>query len=256
MTNERRIGLVTGAGSGIGRASALAFARTGAHVLVTDVDEVGGAETVRLIEADGGSTAFRRVDITVEAEVEAMVAAIVAEHGRLDFAHNNAGHGGSPTLTADYSTEEWNRLVALNLTGTWLCLKYEIPAMLAQCGGSIVNTASTFGLVAVSGMAAYVATKHGVVGLTKAAALDYATQGIRVNAICPGATRTPQLEQFWADVDPDDPEAVGRGYEAREPIGRLGTPAEIAEAAVWLCSDSASFVTGHALAADGGWLAQ
>ncbi|WP_198519621.1 SDR family oxidoreductase [Microbacterium sp. BR1] len=194
--------------------------------------------------------------MTLDDDVARMVGAAIESYGTLDYAHNNAGHGGSPTLLADYTRQEWDRLVALNLTAMWACLREEIQVMRDVPGAAIVNTASTFGLVAVEGMAAYVATKHGVVGLTRAAALDYAQSGLRINAICPGATRTPQLEQFWMDVDPDDPEAVGRQYVAREPIGRLGTPEEIAAGAVWLCSPAASFVTGHALALDGGWLAQ
>ncbi len=255
QAERRRVAVVTGAGSGIGRASSVALAREAA-VVVADVDEEGGAETVRRIQTAGGEAAFLRVDVTREEDVQALVAFAVERYGRLDVAHNNVGHGGSPTLTADYERAEWDRLLALNLTSTWLCLKHEIPQMLAQGGGAIVNTASTFGQVAVPGMCAYIATKHGVIGLTKAAAVEYAEAGVRINAICPGATRTPQLEAFWADVDPADPEGVGETYAAREPIGRLGRPEEIAEAVVWLCSDAASFVTGHAMAVDGGWLAQ
>jgi NAD(P)-dependent dehydrogenase (short-subunit alcohol dehydrogenase family) len=252
----RRVAVVTGAASGIGRASALAFAGQGDAVVVSDIDEAGGEETVRRIRDGGGEASFVRADVTDEADVEALVSGTVDRYGRLDVAHNNAGHGGSPALTADYAREDWDRLIALNLTGTWLCLKHEIPQMLAGGGGAIVNTASTFGMVGVQGMCAYVASKHGVVGLTKAAALEYAAQGVRVNAICPGATRTPQLEAFWADIDPADPESVGAQYVAKEPIGRLGRPEEIAAAVVWLCSDAASFVTGHPMVADGGWLAQ
>lgn len=250
------VALVTGAGSGIGRASAMAFAERGDAVVVSDIDEPAGRETAEVIAASGGEAAFIRVDVTDEADIKALVDFAVERFGGLDYAHNNAGHGGSPTSLLDYDRSEWDRLVSLNLTSIWLCLKYEIPAMLARGKGAIVNTASTFGMVGVRGMCAYVATKHGVVGLTKAAALEHADQGVRVNAICPGATRTPQLEQFFAELSDGDVEAAAGDYIAREPIGRLGDPKEIAAAVMWLCSDDASFVTGHPLVVDGGWLAQ
>jgi NAD(P)-dependent dehydrogenase (short-subunit alcohol dehydrogenase family) len=242
--------LVTGGGSGLGRASAIALARAGATVTVADVDEQGGKETVTLVFEAGGDADFVRADVTQADEVEAMVDKTVARWGRLDCALNNAGTTGVSAPTADYTLEDWNRALALNLTGVFLCLKYEIPAMLER-GGAIVNMASGAGLVGFAGLPAYVASKHGVVGLTRAAALEYASQGLRVNAICPGSTRTPMLEGFMGGD-----EQVERMMTRAVPLGRLGRPEEIADAVVWLCSDAASFVVGHALAVDGGSVIQ
>ena len=248
---EGKAALVTGGGSGLGRASAIALARAGATVTVADVDEQGGKETVTLvIEEVGGDADFVRADVTQADEVEAMVDKTVARWGRLDCALNNAGTTGVSAPTADNTLEDWNRAIALNLTGVFLCLKYEIPAMLEH-GGAIVNMASGAGLVGFAGLPAYVASKHGVVGLTRAAALEYASQGLRVNAICPGSTRTPMLEGFMGGD-----EQVERMMTRAVPLGRLGRPEEIADAVVWLCSDAASFVVGHALAVDGGSVIQ
>jgi len=248
---EGKAALVTGGGSGLGRASAIALARAGATVTVADVDEQGGKETVTLVlEEAGGDADFVRADVTQADEVEAMVDKTVARWGRLDCALNNAGTTGVSAPTADYKLEDWNRALALNLTGVFLCLKYEIPAMLER-GGAIVNMASGAGLVGFAGLPAYVASKHGVVGLTRAAALEYASQGLRVNAICPGSTRTPMLEGFMGGD-----EQVERMMTRAVPLGRLGRPEEIADAVVWLCSDAASFVVGHALAVDGGSVIQ
>jgi NAD(P)-dependent dehydrogenase (short-subunit alcohol dehydrogenase family) len=248
---EGKAALVTGGGSGLGRASAIALARAGATVTVADVDEQGGKETVTLVlEEAGGDADFVRADVTQADEVEAMVDKTVARWGRLDCALNNAGTTGVSAPTADYTLEDWNRAIALNLTGVFLCLKYEIPAMLER-GGAIVNMASGAGLVGFAGLPAYVASKHGVVGLTRAAALEYASQGLRVNAICPGSTRTPMLEGFMGGD-----EQVERMMTRAVPLGRLGRPEEIADAVVWLCSDAASFVVGHALAVDGGSVIQ
>jgi len=248
---EGKAALVTGGGSGLGRASAIALARAGATVTVADVDEQGGKETAGLVfEEAGGDADFVRADVTRADEVEAMVDKAVARWGRLDCALNNAGTTGVSAPTADYTLEDWNRAIALNLTGVFLCLKYEIPAMLER-GGAIVNMASGAGLVGFAGLPAYVASKHGVVGLTRAAALEYASQGLRVNAICPGSTRTPMLEGFMGGD-----EQVERMMTRAVPLGRLGRPEEIAEAVVWLCSDAASFVVGHALAVDGGSVIQ
>lgn len=248
---EGKAALVTGGGSGLGRASAIALARAGATVTVADVDEQGGNETtVLVLEEAGGDADFVRADVTQADEVEAMVDKTVGRWGRLDCALNNAGTTGASAATADYTLEDWNRAIALNLTGVFLCLKYEIPAML-EGGGAIVNMASGAGLVGFAGLPAYVASKHGVVGLTRAAALEYASQGLRVNAICPGSTRTPMLEGFMGGD-----EQVERMMTRAVPLGRLGRPEEIAEAVVWLCSDAASFVVGHALAVDGGSVIQ
>jgi NAD(P)-dependent dehydrogenase (short-subunit alcohol dehydrogenase family) len=248
---EGKAALVTGGGSGLGRASAIALARAGATVTVADVDEEGGKETAALVSEEAGVDAeFVRADVTQADEVQAMVDKTVARWGRLDCALNNAGTTGASAPTADYTLEDWNRAIALNLTGVFLCLKYEIPVML-EGGGAIVNMASGAGLVGFAGLPAYVASKHGVVGLTRAAALEYASQGLRVNAICPGSTRTPMLEGFMGGD-----EQVERMMTRAVPLGRLGRPEEIAEAVVWLCSDAASFVVGHALAVDGGSVIQ
>ena len=248
---EGKAALVTGGGSGLGRASAIALARAGATVTVADVDEQGGKETAALVsEEAGGDADFVRADVTQAGEVEAMVDKAVARWGRLDCALNNAGTTGVSAPTADYTLDDWNRAIALNLTGVFLCLKYELPAMLER-GGAIVNMASGAGLVGFPGLPAYVASKHGVVGLTRAAALEYASQGVRVNAICPGSTRTPMLEGFMGGD-----EQVERMMTRAVPLGRLGRPEEIAEAVVWLCSDAASFVVGHSLAVDGGSVIQ
>jgi NAD(P)-dependent dehydrogenase (short-subunit alcohol dehydrogenase family) len=248
---DGKVALVTGGGSGIGRASALAFARAGAKVVVADVVADGGQETVRLITAAGGEGRFIKTDVSKAAEVEALIKQIVATYGRLDCAYNNAGVEGTFVSTVEYSEADWDRVLAINLKGVWLCMKYEIAQMLQQGGGAIVNTASGAGLVGVVGLSAYVASKHGVVGLTKTAALEYAKAGIRVNAVCPGVIQTPMVARLTRSR-PDLSEAL----VAAEPMGRTGKPEEIAEAAVWLCSDAASFVTGHAMSVDGGYVAQ
>ena len=248
---EGKIALVTGGGSGIGRATALTFAREGAKVVVADVVVEGGEETVRLIKAAGGEALFVKADMAKAAEVEAMVQKAAATYGRLDCAHNNAGIEGATGRTADYREEDWDRVISINLTGVWFCLKYEIAQMLKQGGGAIVNTASDAGLLGVPQMPAYVASKHGVVGLTKTAALEYAKAGIRVNAVCPGVIKTPMVDRITG-------QRAGRAERmaAAEPVGRMGKPEEIAEAVVWLCSDAASFVTGLPMPVDGGIIAQ
>ena len=242
-----KVALVTGGGSGIGRASALTFAREGAKVVVADVVVEGGEETVRLIQQRGGEAIFVKTDVSRAAEVEALVARAVQTYGRLDCAHNNAGIEGAAATTIDYAEDAWERVIAINLKGVWLCMKYEIPHLLKQGGGAIVNTASTAGLVGYRGGAAYVASKHGVVGLTKTAALEYTKAGVRVNAVCPGAIDTPMMGRITGHR----PQRAER-MAASEPVGRMGRPEEIAEAVVWLCSEAASFVTGHAMAVDGG----
>ncbi len=248
---DGKVALVTGAGSGIGRATALAFARDGAKVVAADIVVEGGEETASLIREAGGEATFVKADVSQAADVEALVARVVSTYGRLDCAHNNAGIEGMMASTADQTEAMWDRVIAVNLTGVWLCMKYEIPQMLKQGGGAIVNTASGAGLIGVPTMPAYVASKHGVVGLTKTAALEYAKSGIRVNAVCPGIIQTPMVERLVTEQP-----QLGEALVAAEPIGRTGQPEEIAEAVVWMCSEAASFVTGHAMSVDGGYVAQ
>ena len=248
---DGKVALVTGAASGIGRATALAMAREGANIVVADVVVEAGEETARLIREGGGEGRFIRADVSREAEVEALIGAAVDAYGRLDCAHNNAGVEGVIARTADFTEELWDQVIDVNLKGVWLCMKHEIRQMLAQGGGAIVNTASAAGLVG-GPTAPYSASKHGVVGLTKSAAIEYARLGIRVNAVCPGVIRTPMLQRAFRMSEQE--------LEARmttiEPIGRLGSPEEVAEAVVWLCSDAASFVTGVAMPVDGGLVAR
>ncbi len=260
-----KVALVTGGGSGIGRASCFAFAREGARVAVADVDMAGAEETVRLIEEAGGSgVGFRvdvtkaggsgvgfRVDVTKAGEVESLVERVVEEFGRLDCAFNNAGVGGKVMNTHEYPEDDWDRVIDVNLKGVWLCMRYEIPVMLRQGGGAIVNTASIYGLSGAGGYIAYNAAKHGVVGVTKTAALEYAEVGIRVNAMCPGYILTPMTIP-GIEANPE----LERRMVSQTPMGRMGKPEEIAEAVVWLCSDGASFVTGHTMTPDGGYMAQ
>ena len=248
---DGKIALITGAGSGIGRASALTFAREGAKVAVADKQVDGGQETVRMVEAAGGTASFIEVDVSDATSVKAMVNATVETYGRIDCAYNNAGIEGQVAPTDSYADNMFDKVIAVNLTGVWLCMKYEIPRLLEQGGGAIVNTASGAGLIGVAGLSAYVASKHGVIGLTKTAALEYAKSGIRVNAVCPGLIQTPMVERLTADQP-----QLGEALVAMEPVGRTGRPEEIAESVVWLCSDAASFVTGHAMSVDGGFVAQ
>lgn len=244
---ENKVALVTGSASGIGRASALAFAGEGARVVVTDILITNGEETVRMIQAAGGEATFIKTDVSQASTVEALVNRAVATYGRLDCAHNNAGIEGGVASTVECTEENWDRVLSINLKAVWLCMKHEIAHMLKQGGGVIVNTASIAGLVGFQNMPAYVAAKHGVVGLTKTAALEYAKAGIRVNAICPGSVRTPMNERLIGG----DPQAEA-DMDAMQPLGRRAAPEEIAAAAIWLCSDAASFVTGLPMAVDGG----
>src|SRR5512133_835607 len=248
---EKKVALVTGAAAGSGRQSALAFAREGATVAVVDVTEAGGNETVSLIQGAGGTAKFFRCDVSKAAEVEKLVKDVVAAFGRIDCAHNNAGIEGKQAATADCTEETWDRTIAVNLKGVFLCLKYEIPQMLKQGGGAIVNTASVAGLVGFVGLPAYNASKGGVIQLTRGAALEFAKQNVRVNAVCPGVIKTPMVDRITGGT----PEGEA-AFAAGEPVGRLGKPEEIATAVVWLCTDEASFVTGIPMPVDGGWVAQ
>jgi NAD(P)-dependent dehydrogenase (short-subunit alcohol dehydrogenase family) len=248
---EGKAALVTGSGSGIGRATALLFAREGARVIVSDVNVSGAEETVAAIQKKGGEARFIRCDVSKPTEVEALIRGAVEAFGRLDCAVNNAGISGAIGPTGDYPEEAWDRVIATNLTGVWLCMKQEIQQMLKQGGGSIANTASVAGLVGFPMAPAYTAAKHGVVGLTKVAALEYAKANIRINAVCPGLVRTPMI----TDTTSKNPQ-IEQALIAEEPVGRMADPEEIAEALVWLCSGAASFITGAALPVDGGAVAR
>ncbi len=242
-----KVALITGGASGIGRASALAFAAEGAHVVVADVNTPGGEETVEMIRAHGGTALFVRTDISQAADVEALIDHTIATYGRLDYAHNNAGIMGGFAPTADWTEAQWDAVMNVNLKGTWLCMKYEIAQMLKQGSGAIVNTASSLSVGAFPTLVGYVTSKHGIIGLTKTAALDYARAGIRINAICPGLTDTPMFRQSTQS----DTNLMEQAL-AREPLGRAAQPSEMAAAAIWLCSPVASFVNGHAMIVDGG----
>ena len=251
MLLEGKVALVTGGSSGIGRAAALAFAREGAKVAVADVDIRGGEETARLIEDTGGDAIFVATDVSISSQVASLVSDCVGRFGRLDCAFNNAGITVTTrTLMADLTEDEFDRLIGINLKGVWLCMKSEIPVMIQQGGGVIVNTSSTAGLKGSRGLSSYVASKHGVIGLTKSAALEYADTGIRVNAVCPGPIRTPLTEAVMAHNA-----GAEELYVSRAPLGRMGRPEEVAEAVIWMCSDAASFVTGHTMTVDGGGVA-
>jgi NAD(P)-dependent dehydrogenase (short-subunit alcohol dehydrogenase family) len=243
-----KVAFVTGAGGGIGRAAALAFAREGASVVVADVSEKENQETARMIEEQGQQALVLRCDVSRVEDVKAALDKTGAAFGRLDFAFNNAGiEPRKPAPTADYDLEEWDRIIDIDLRGVFLCMKYEVPLMLKHGGGAIVNTSSGAGVIGIKGSPAYTAAKHGVIGLTRAAALDYAAQNIRVNAVCPGYIETPMMTRFTGGT------AEGRAKViSEEPVGRMGTAEEIASAVVWLCSDVAKFVIGSAMVIDGG----
>jgi NAD(P)-dependent dehydrogenase (short-subunit alcohol dehydrogenase family) len=242
-----KVAFVTGAASGIGRATALAFASAGAAVVVADVSDESNQETARLIENQGGRVLAVRCDVTRSEDVEDALRRTVGAFGRLDIAFNNAGVEQPVEPAAEVTEEQWDRIVDINLRGVFLCMRHEIPLMLECGGGAIVNTSSGAGVTAVKGQAAYTAAKHGVVGLTRAAALDYAQENIRVNAVCPGIIDTAMMERFTGDTTEGRQRVIGQ-----EPVGRMGTPEEIAAAVLWLCSDAAAFVVGHALVIDGG----
>ncbi len=246
-----KVALITGASSGIGRATALAFAREGAFVAVADWQSDGGMQTVSLIEKMGKKAVFIRCDVSKGSDVKNMLNKIIDTYGKLNFAFNNAGIEGEQGLTADTSEENWNRVLDINLKGTWLCMKYEIPLMLKQGGGSIVNCSSIAGVIGFPGIPAYTASKHAVLGLTKTAALEYAKSNLRINAVCPGVIQTPMIDRFTHG----EAQALKQLSDG-EPVGRVGKPEEIAQAVLFLCSDAASFVTGHPMVVDGGWIAQ
>lgn len=248
---EGKVALITGAGSGIGRATAKIFAREGAKIVLADVVEDGGLQTLAMIGDSGRDAIFIKTDVSRESDVEAAVAKAVSTYGRLDCAFNNAGIEGQGSLTHECTTENWNRVIAIDLTGVWLCMKAEIAQLLKQGnGGAIVNTSSGAGLAGVKGMPAYVAAKHGVAGLTKSAAIEYGRHKIRVNAVCPGPIRTPMMERLLGER-PDAEARFARGG----PLKRLGEAEEIGETVAWLCSDRASYVTGLPMPVDGGFMA-
>jgi NAD(P)-dependent dehydrogenase (short-subunit alcohol dehydrogenase family) len=247
-----KVAFVTGAGSGIGRETTIAFAREGAKVVAADVSEQSNQETASLIEKEGGQAIAVRCDVTKAEEVKSAVAKTIEAFGRLDFAFNNAGiEPRNPAPTAEYDEEEWNRIIDINLRGVFLCMKHEIPLILKQGGGAIVNTSSGAGVIGIKGSPAYTAAKHGVIGLTRAAALDYAAQNLRINAICPGYIDTPMMGRFTGGTPEGRAKVV-----AEEPAGRMGKPEEIAASVLWLCSDGAAFMVGHAMVVDGGQTVQ
>jgi NAD(P)-dependent dehydrogenase (short-subunit alcohol dehydrogenase family) len=248
-----KVAFVTGAASGIGRATALAFAKEGASVAVADVSEKGSQETVRLIEQDGGRAIAVQCDVTKPADIQTALDKTIEAFGRLDFAFNNAGiEPKKPAPTAEYDDEEWNRIIDVNLRGVFLCMKREIPLILKHGeGGAIVNTSSGAGVIGIKGSPAYTAAKHGLLGLTKAAALDYAAQNIRINAVCPGYIETPMMDRFTGGTPEGRAKVV-----SEEPVGRMGKPEEIASAVLWLCSEGAAFMVGHSLVIDGGQTVQ
>ena len=248
---EGKVALVTGGASGIGQATAIEFSRGGAKVVIADVDAKGGEETQRMIAGEGGTAMFSKTDVSKSAEVQALINKTVQTYGRLDCASNNAAIEGAQVLTADCTEEEWDRVINVNLKSVWLCMKYEIPQMLKQGGGAIVNISSAAALVGFQRLPAYTAAKAGVLGISREAALEYVKSGIRINTLCPGGINTPiikRLIQLKA--------AKGEMIPAGAPIGRRGEPEEVAAAVTWLCSDAASYVIGHIMVVDGGYVVQ
>lgn len=247
---DGKVAVITGAASGIGESCALAYAREGARVVVSDIDQERGEETAHRIEKEGGAAAFLRADVSRPEDCEALAAVALDRYGRLDVACNNAGVGGAQALTADYPLDAWRQVIEINLSGPFYCMKYQIPAMLRNGGGAIVNMASILGRVGFAGAPAYVASKHGLVGLTRNTALEYAAQGIRVNAVGPAFISTPLIAEMESDP------TINQQLVSLHPMGRLGRPEEVAELAVFLCSERASFITGAYYAVDGGYLSR
>jgi NAD(P)-dependent dehydrogenase (short-subunit alcohol dehydrogenase family) len=245
-----KVVLITGGSFGIGQAAAIAFAQRGAKVIVADYIEDKEGHTMNEIKAAGTKGLFVKCDVSRASEVKAMIEKIIDTYGRLDYAFNNAGIEGSMSPTHECSEENWDKTIAINLKGVWLCMKYQISQMLKQGKGVIVNNASIAGLIGFPGLPAYVATKHGIVGLTKTAALENAKSGLRINAVCPGVIKTAMVDRII-----NNNKEIEQQFISQEPIGRMGMPSEVADAVIWLCSDASSFVTGHSLPVDGGWVA-
>ncbi|MBC9929121.1 SDR family oxidoreductase [Chitinophaga qingshengii] len=247
---ENKVAIVTGGSFGIGQATAIAFARRGAKVVIADWIEDKERTTLNQIEAVGGKGLFIKCDVSKPGDITAVIDETFSAYGRLDFAFNNAGIEGISAPTHECTQDNWEKTIAVNLTGIWLCMKHELPHMIREGKGAIVNCASVAGLIGFAGLPAYVASKHGVIGLIKTAALETAKLGVRINAVCPGVIRTAMIDRITGKDKVAEQQFVNM-----EPVGRFGEPAEVAEAVIWLCSDAASFVTGHAMPVDGGWIA-
>lgn len=249
QTFKNKVVLITGASFGIGKSSAIEFAKRGAKLILADC--IQDNDVIDTIKTIGVEVLFVQCDVSKSEDVQNLMQKAMTHFGRIDCAFNNAGIEGIPAPTADCTEENWAKVIGVNLSGIWLCMKFQIPIMLQQGKGCIVNNASVAGLVGFPNSPAYVASKHGVVGLTKTAALEYAKQGIRINAVCPGIIRTPMIDRFTGKN-----KEVEKQFESMEPVGRMGEPEEVANLAIWLCSDESSFVTGQAIAVDGGWVTQ